>query len=41
MTHSEDQNKEQNNAKDPDKNSIPKSYIQRNTTDRPKIFKRQ
>lgn len=41
MTHSEDQNKEQNNAKDPDKNNIPKSYVQRNMADRPKIFKRQ
>jgi hypothetical protein len=37
-TYSEDQNKEHNNAKDPDKDSIPKGYVQRNMTDRPKIF---
>ncbi|WP_292391427.1 hypothetical protein [Methanosarcina sp. UBA5] len=40
MTHREDQNKEQNNAKDPDKNSIPKGYVQRNITNRP-IIRRQ
>ncbi len=40
MTHSEDQNKEQNDAKDPDKDSIPKGYVQRNMTDRP-IIRRQ
>jgi len=38
MTHSEDQNTEHNDAKDPDKDSIPKGYVQRNMTDRPKIF---
>jgi hypothetical protein len=41
MTHSEDQNKEQNEAKDPDKNSIPKGYIQRNITNRPIIWRQE
>lgn len=40
MTHSEDQNKEQNDAKDPDKNSIPKGYVQRNITNR-SVIRRQ
>lgn len=39
MTHSEDQNKKQNDAKDPDKNSIPKGYVQRNMTNRPIIWR--
>jgi hypothetical protein len=38
-THRKDQNKENNDAKDPDENSIPKGYVQRNMTDRPIIFK--
>ncbi len=39
MTHSEYQNKKQNDAKDPDKNSIPKGYVQRNMTNRPIIWR--
>lgn len=39
MTHSEDQNEKQNDAKDPDKNSIPKGYVQRNMTNRPIIWR--
>ncbi len=39
MAHSEDQNKKQNDAKDPDKNSIPKGYVQRNMTNRPIIWR--
>jgi len=40
-THSQDQNKEHNNTKDPDENSIPKGYVQRNMTDRSIIFKQR
>ena len=40
MTHSKDQNKEHNKAKDPDENCIPKGYVQRNITSRP-IIRRQ
>lgn len=40
-THSEDQNKEQKDAKDPDKNSIPKGYVQRNMTNRPIIWRQE
>jgi hypothetical protein len=39
MAHSEDQNKKQNDAKDPDENSIPKGYVQRNMTNRPIIWR--
>jgi len=38
-THSQDQDKEHNDAKDPDKNGIPKGYVKRNMTDRSVIFK--
>jgi hypothetical protein len=39
MANSQDQNKEHNEAKDPNKDGIPKGYVQRNMTDRPIIFK--
>jgi len=38
-THREDQNKEHDETKDPDENSVPKGYIQRNMTYRSIIFK--
>lgn len=39
MTHNKNQNKENNDAKDPDENGIPKGYVQGNVTDRPVILK--